>query len=163
MKYFAYGSNMSVVRLKERAPSVDKIGVFMLKGHQLRFHKVGKDGSGKCDAYQTTNKDDKLFGALFEITEADKKVLDRVEGLGDGYEEKVVTVKNDSGDVFAALMYYATCTDPSLKPFSWYLNHVVVGAKETNVPAQYLELIQSTQSVDDPDPNRDAKQRAMYR
>ncbi len=154
---------MSLVRLKERAPGVEKVGVFILKEHQLRFHKVSKDGSGKCDAYQTNNEDDMIFGALFEITEDEKKALDKVEGLGFGYEEKMVTVKNDPGDVFATLTYYATNTAPSLKPFSWYLNHVVVGAKETNVPSQYLELIQSTECRDDPDPNRDAEQRAMYR
>lgn len=55
MKYFAYGSNMSLLRLWQRVPSAVRIGVFTLQGHQLRFHKLGKDGSGKCDAYQTNN------------------------------------------------------------------------------------------------------------
>ena len=163
MKYFAYGSNMSLLRLRERVPSAENIGVFMLKEHQLRFHKTSKDGSGKCDAFQTNNNRDMVIGALFEINDDEKEALDRAEGLGYGYDEKIVNVLNDSGMSFEALTYYATKMDSSLKPYSWYLNHVVIGAKEINIPAQYLDAIQSIECIEDPDENRDAKQRAMYR
>ena len=39
VKYFAYGSNMSLVRLRERVPSAERLGVFILAEYQLRFHK----------------------------------------------------------------------------------------------------------------------------
>ena len=160
MKYFAYGSNMSLVRLRERVPSAERIGTFFLKEHQLRFHKVSKDGSGKCDAFKTNNTGDVVIGALFEINE--KKALDIAEGLGYGYDEMIVNVQNNSGETFEVLTYYAIKMDSSLKPYYWYLNHVVIGANETNVPVQYLDVIQSTECIKDPDKNRDAKQRAMY-
>ena len=38
MKYFAHGSNMSLLRLKERVPSAKKLGIVTLKSHQLRFN-----------------------------------------------------------------------------------------------------------------------------
>ncbi|KXO06318.1 hypothetical protein [Marinobacter excellens] len=47
-------------------------------------------------------------------------------------------------------------------PHSWYLNHVIVGAKETGVPADYLEAIAATRSQEDPDRKRDARERAIY-
>jgi gamma-glutamylcyclotransferase len=53
MYYFAYGSNMSLSRLRERVPSAEAVGCFSLNGHDLRFHKLSKDGSGKCDAFFT--------------------------------------------------------------------------------------------------------------
>lgn len=162
MKYFAYGSNMSLVRLQQRVPSAKKIGVFTLKEHQLRFHKSSKDGSGKCDAFQTINVDNTVIGALFEINENEKKALDKAEGLGYGYNQKRVKVQNDVGDAYEAITYYATKTDSSLKPYSWYLNHVVIGAKETKVPAQYLAMIESIEWLKDPDTKRDSEQRAMY-
>jgi len=162
VKYFAYGSNMSFLRLQERVPSAVIIGAFLLKGHQLRFHKTSKDGSGKCDAYKTNSKDDVVIGALFEINENEKVHLDRAEDLGCGYDEKIVNVQNSSGEAFEALTYYAIKMDPSLKPYFWYLNHVVTGASEINVPVQYLNIIKSTVCIEDPDKNRDAKQRAMY-
>jgi hypothetical protein len=50
MQYFAYGSNMSLRRLRTRVPSAVKLGNATLFGHQLKFHKRSQDGSAKCDA-----------------------------------------------------------------------------------------------------------------
>lgn len=163
MKYFAYGSNMSLPRLRERVPSAERIGVFALAEHVLKFHKIStRDGSGKCDAHCTGNPNDFVIGALFEISDIEKMALDKVEGLGDGYQEKTVQLSDDQGGIVEAVTYYATNTDSSLKPYSWYLNHVVYGAKETGVPPNYLRTIESTKSIDDLDKNRDARERAIY-
>ncbi|NRB41787.1 MAG: gamma-glutamylcyclotransferase [Pseudomonadales bacterium] len=162
MKYFAYGSNMSLSRLTDRVPSAERLGMFMLDKHDLRFHKTGKDGSGKCDAYQTNNSEDSVMGAVFEIKECEKTSLDRAEALGNGYDQKVVSVHNNAGDVVKAITYYATRIDPSLKPYSWYLNHVTVGARETHVPEQYLHNIQRIECIEDSDKKRDAKERAIH-
>ena len=163
MKYFAYGSNMSLLRLRQRVPGAERLGLFILEQHDLRFHKISKDGSGKCDVYPTGNPDDSVFGALFKIDPGEKPFLDEIEGLGVGYEEKLVNVKNDVGDVIEAVTYYATRIDSSLKPYSWYLNHVIIGAKEINVPGHYLKAIQSVESIEDGDKKRDAEQRAIYK
>mgnify|MGYP003387801548 CR=1 FL=1 len=162
MKYFAYGSNMSLLRLQERVPSALRIGTFLLNEHRLCFHKASNDGSAKCDAQQTNNINDVVIGALFEIDKHEKIHLDKAEGLGYGYDEKIVKVLNNSGEAFEALTYYAIKIDPTLKPYSWYLNHVITGANEINMPAHYLDMIQSIEYIEDPDHIRDAKQRAMY-
>lgn len=164
MKYFAYGSNMSLPRLKQRVPGAERIGRFTLVGHSLRFHKWSRtDGSAKCDALFTGNPDDVVIGALFEIPEHEKGTLDRAEGLGFGYEEKRVTVTDARGHSLEAFTYYATDTDPSLLPYSWYLHHVIHGARETGVPAHYLDAVSATRSREDPDRDRDARERAIYR
>ncbi|EIJ0985386.1 gamma-glutamylcyclotransferase family protein [Vibrio vulnificus] len=162
MKYFAYGSNMSLTRLRERVPSAERVGMFSLKEHDLAFHKSSKDGSGKCDAYFTGNMEDNIFGALFEIDENEKRSLDRAEGLGYGYDEKVVQVEDDQGNFFEAITYVATNIDGSLVPYSWYLNHVIVGAQETGVPVSYLEKIQAVTTIEDSNKERDKEQREMY-
>ncbi|HHX8335971.1 TPA: gamma-glutamylcyclotransferase family protein [Vibrio diabolicus] len=162
MKYFAYGSNMSLARLRERVPSAKRIGMYCLTKHQLSFHKSSKDGSGKCDAYFTDNIKHNIFGALFEIDENEKKALDRAEGLGYGYDQKLVNVEGLDGQVFEAVTYVATNIDNTLAPYSWYLNHVVVGAKETSVPENYLENILAVEVLEDTDKERDRKQRKMY-
>tara|TARA_R110000737_G_scaffold319206_4_gene330361 strand:- start:130 stop:621 length:492 start_codon:yes stop_codon:yes gene_type:complete len=162
MKYFAYGSNMSLLRLQERVPSAKKLAVVTLKSHQLRFNMRGDDGSGKCDAFQTNNSQDIVVGVLFEINKNEKGTLDRAESLGHGYDEKLVTVENDSGEVFEALIYCALKIDSSLKPYSWYLNHVIIGAKVTALPIDYLAIIEAVECIDDPDKSRDLKERAIY-
>lgn len=162
MKYFAYGSNMSLLRLQERVPSAKKLEIVTLNNHQLRFDMSGDDDSGKCNAFQTNNSEDIVIGALFEINQSEKGVLDQAESLGDGYDEKFVLVQNELGEFFEALTYYAIKIDASLKPYYWYLNHVIVGAKETKVPNDYLAIIESVECIDDPDLNRNAKQHAIY-
>jgi gamma-glutamylcyclotransferase len=163
MKYFAYGSNMSLPRLKKRVPSAVRIGAFKLSEHSLRFHKVSKkDGSGKCDALFTGNPNDYIVGALFEISDNDKGSLDRAEGLGYGYKQKQVLVNDAQGNAIEAVAYYATNTDSSLQPYSWYLYHVIYGAKETGVPADYLDTLSATDSKKDQDTERDARERAIY-
>ncbi len=163
MKYFAYGSNMSLIRLQQRVPSAIKLEIVTLINHQLRFHMSSHDGSGKCDAFQTDNSEDSVIGALFEINENEKGILDHAESLGTGYDEKIVTVVSNSGETFKALIYCAIKIDTSLKPYSWYLNHVIIGAKETKLPLDYLAVIESTACLEDSDETRDTKERTMYR
>ena len=162
MKYFAYGSNMSLLRLQHRVPSAKRPEIAYLKNHQLRFNMSGKDGSGKCDAFATENSQDTVIGVLFDIDDNEKASLDVAEGLGSRYNEKLVLVENASGKVFEALIYCAIKIDPTLKPFSWYLNHVIIGARETNLPADYVAYIESVECIEDPDQNREAKERDIY-
>lgn len=163
MYYFAYGSNMSVARLRERVPSADPLGCYILKEHDLRFHKSSKDGSGKCDAYFTSNSEDNIFGALFEIAPRQKRALDKAEGLGYGYEDKEVTVIAGDGSLVKAVTYVAIIIDETLKPYSWYLNHVLIGASETSLPAEYIQRkIKAIEAIEDNDKERDRKQREVH-
>ncbi len=163
MRYFSYGSNMSHRRLKDRIGDVMKIGVFRLDRHDLRFHKKSKkDGSAKCDAYFTGSDEDFILGVLYEIRDSDKKDLDEFEGLGKGYKEEDVTVY--AGDqTETAMTYIATMTEESLLPYSWYLRHVLEGAKAANFPAFYIEKLEKITSMTDPDPKREKKELSIYR
>ena len=162
MKYFAYGSNMSILRLQARVPSARRLGLCTLSAHQLRFHKEGKDGSSKCDAYHTNNTNDVVMGSLFEIDENEKASLDQAEGLGYGYNIKTVILTNIAGEQVTAFTYYAIATNSILLPYSWYVNHVVIGALEVNVPIHYLKVIQAIKYTEDPDSKRDALERWIY-
>lgn len=76
MRYFSYGSNMSLPRLRARAPSAQFVAVARLPGQLLKFHKVGKDGTGKCDALFTGNRSDRVLGVVYDIAVTDKARLD---------------------------------------------------------------------------------------
>jgi len=162
MNYFAYGSNMSLRRLRERIESVHTLGIYTLDHHELRFHKAGKDGSAKCDAYFTGKFNHAIHGVLYRISDAGKTVLDRIEGVGSGYEEKIVRLCDAGGNIVEAVTYYATHIDEKLLPFHWYKEHVLVGARETGLPEDYIARIEDTVSVEDPDAARQARQLALY-
>ncbi len=163
MKYFAYGSNMSFRRLLERAPGIEKIGTYKLEGHDLRFHMASEDGSGKCDALQTDIAGDYVIGVLYEISEGEKQDLDRHEQLGVGYDEKTVVVTDPGGKAEEASVYYAKIIDESMQPYTWYKKHVLTGAEEAGLPADYLTRIQKVEAWDDPDKEREKKQLLIYR
>lgn len=164
MHYFSYGSNMSTKRLRDRVSSISKLGVAILPKHELRFQKIGrKDSSAKCDAKETGNPEHFVIGVVFDISESDKMKLDQKEGLGNGYEEKKVIVELNGGKTIEAFSYYATNIDPQLKPFHWYKEHVVRGARENRLPEEYIQLIESIESIADPDDVRHEKELAIYR
>jgi AIG2-like family len=160
--YFAYGSNMSTERLRERMPSCKPIGIATLPGHALRFHKRSVDKSAKCNAFASGN-DDSVIGVLFSFDPAERAKLDNAEGVGSGYEHAMVTVINDKGRRRKVLTYLATSDyiDDSLKPYGWYKDFVVAGGKEHGLPPEYIaECIQSVNAIQDPNKTRDDKQRA---
>ena len=135
-----------------------------LPGHELRFHKHSKkDGSAKCDAFATPDKDAAGVGVLFKFDSADRDKLDAAEGAGKGYDARVVTVINHKGRRRKVLSYFASpdAIDASVKPYTWYKDHVLAGAKEHNVPPDYVaQYIDAVEAVEDPDRERDKKERA---
>jgi gamma-glutamylcyclotransferase len=163
MLYFSYGSNMSTPRLAARAPAARAVGVAKLQMHGLSFRKKGKDGSAKCDAVCTNDRMDVVYGVVFRISAAGKAELDRQEGLKNGYEEKVVRVVTRDGKALQAVTYYATRIEPGLKPYEWYKEHVLRGAREHGLPAEYIQAIASVEAVPDPDRRRHARELSIYR
>lgn len=150
---FAYGSNMSSMRLRARVPSARVIGSGVLPGHQLVWHKVSVDGSGKCDVIASDTPDAAVHGVIYAIDQSEKATLDRAEGLGKGYEERQVVVLV-GGVSYVATMYCATRKDPSLKPYSWYKAHVLAGAREHKLPSAYIAVLETVEAQQDPDASR---------
>lgn len=163
MFYFSYGSNMSTPRLVRRVPSARAVAVASLQEHELRFHKISiKDGSAKCDIVPTGDQSDVVHGVVFQIEAAEKAELDRQEGLGYGYEEKHVRVLTRDGGILEAATYYATRTRPDLKPYGWYKEHVLRGAREHGLPVAYVHAIERVDAVLDPDSARHARELSIY-
>lgn len=147
--YFAYGSNMSTARLTARTPSARVVGPGRLLGHALRWHKRGRDGSGKCDvAVVGAGSTAVVWGVLYRIDCVEKADLDRIEGLGVGYDEHEVVVSTVAGQM-AARTYRARpgAVNPALRPRRWYKAHVLAGAREHGLPPSYIEMIEGVEAV----------------
>ena len=148
-RYFAYGSNMSSPRLRQRTPSARALGIARLSGHALRWHKLGRDGTGKCDIVPCgEDANEVVWGALYEIAVAEKALLDRIEGLGIGYSETQVFATTAAGGVWA-LTYQAKPDriDPTLRPRPDYKAHVLAGAVEHGLPARYVAALRQVAVV----------------
>jgi len=153
--YFAYGSNMLTCRLQasDRAPSAQSIGVGFVEGRRLTFDKLGRDGSGKCDMQSSDADGERVYGVLFRLAKRDKAALDRVEGLGTGYDDRSIRVVTGAG-VCDAVTYVATMKAPDLQPFHWYKALVVAGAREHGLPDSYVDWLKTFSSREDTDHKR---------
>lgn len=148
---FAYGSNMLRARLRDRCSSAEPLGVAELKGFMLRWHKRSKkDGSGKCDIVLASSPKMRVFGVLYRVTMRQKCLLDKAEGLGQGYAEIDIDV-HCKGVRNAAKAYQATDIDHSLRPYSWYRALVVAGAREHCLPGNYISQLEVVSTQEDPD------------
>jgi gamma-glutamylcyclotransferase len=158
--YFAYGSNMLTERLRLRSPSARPVAVAVLAGHELRWHKVSRDQSGKCDIVQVEAPQARVIGVVYEILTSEEAALDAAEGLGDGYARKLVVLETEGGQVLAQT-YVATNTEPSAVPFTWYKALVVAGAKQHGLPGEYISALEAAAAKVDTNAGRAARNFAL--
>jgi hypothetical protein len=153
--YFAYGSNLHPVRLLERVPSAQLVGVIELSQHSLAFQKRGRDGSSKCNLVRTGQESDGAYGAIYQIDSAHKQTLDCFEGNGNGYHDSQLTVELH-GQEYRCFTYFAqqSYIENDLMPYHWYKDLVVLGAKHLQFPDVYVRSIELIESVEDPDETR---------
>ena len=160
--YFAYGSNMLSRRLTERTPSAVAVGTAFVEGRKLTFAKVSSDGSGKCDIEETEHPAERVYGVLFQIASAEAEVLDRAEGLGQGYRKGEIQAVTPEG-VVTAVAYFATEKDPNRIPYEWYKAFVVEGATEHDLPDGYIATLRMVRAQRDPNAARRAKNETLLK
>ncbi len=150
--YFAYGSNLHPVRLLERVSSAQLVGGIELSQHRLAFQKRGRDGSSKCDLVCTGEETDGVYGAIYQMDSVHKQALDSFEDNGNGYHDSQLTV-DLNGKEHSCFTYFAQPSHiaDGLKPYHWYKDLVVLGAKHLQFPDAYVRSIESIESVEDSD------------
>lgn len=160
MYYFAYGSNMSSLRLLARVPSARMIAVGHLAGYQMSFRKHSHDGSSKCTLEQ--KKGSSVLGVVYKIPADQRYTLDRIEGQGFGYAVSDVDIMLQSGDYVRAFTYVGTDLTDDLKPYAWYKYHVMAGAREHGLTEQYIRSIEAVEDIEDPDEERQRYELSIY-
>ena len=158
MYYFAYGSNLHPVRLIERVASAKLMGVVQLNQYQLLFHKKSQDGSGKCNLLNTGSSEDSVYGAIYDIDEERKLILDDIEGRCMGYVDKDLSLELN-GKKYSCFTYIAeeSYIIDDRKPYDWYRELVLSGGNYLNFPDTYINYIESIEFVVDIDPIRRKK------
>ncbi len=152
LRYLAYGSNLHPVRIGLRVESAQFLGTAFVEDWTLRFHKRGKDGSAKCNIVTGGAG---IHAAVYQLDDADRVVLDRIEGLGYGYEAGTIRVPG-FGECHAYLGDPAWL-DNELAPFDWYKALVIEGAQYHGFPAAYVDAIAAIRAEKDPDAVRRAE------
>lgn len=154
--YFAYGSNLHPLRLQARVPSARLLGVSCLPSHQMVFGKRGMDGSGKCTTMPGKTVKDTVPGALFALRRDEINHLDAAEGPA--YLRKTAFFALD-GSRFSGFYYEAReySLGSELRPFDWYRDLVVAGARFHALPEHYVSALARVPTRQDANQERVAR------
>jgi len=143
-------------------PGAEPVGPATLGGYRLEFAKRSVDGSAKCTVVEDPAA--VVHGVVFRLPAEQRVGLDRAEGLGRGYDERLVRVEGEAGarDVF---LYVANADwlEEGLPAYRWYLEFVIAGAREHGLPAAWIEGLRRARAIDDPDSERQLRNRRIAR
>jgi hypothetical protein len=139
LKYFAYGSNMFLAKLRETVPSAHYFNIGKITGYKFCINKYSKDGSGKANIVATSDTNDEIIGIIFNIDKSEKERLDISEN---GYEVIELEAETLNEETLEVLLYSAT--DPqkirdNLRPYDWYKEFIIRGAKLYKLPEYYIK------------------------
>lgn len=135
--YFAYGSNMSSVRLRSRIPSVKVVDQAYLKDRKVLFNKRSTDGSGKANLVESPG--DVTWGVLYEMNDSDVEQLDRIEK---GYQRIKIRVWQPDGETLEAVTYQSTQLTDDPIAYDWYKDLLITGARDHHLPQDYIAYLE---------------------
>jgi hypothetical protein len=134
--YAAYGSNMDPAQMAGRCPHSPQRGTGWLEGWRLTFGGADLSFEGALGTV-VEDGDERVFVALYDLTEADEAALDSWDGATLGYYRKLkVRVATLDGDVLAWL-YVINAYEGGL-PSARYLGIMADAAEAAGAPADYV-------------------------
>ena len=159
MLYFAYGSNLNFVRMRERCPSTRFECIAVLERHKLTFPRKSESpkstfcGSGVASI--EPDDEQNVWGVVYQIDELDIDRLDKKEGYIPNREHdknKYIRCKRQAlrcGDKESPLTVFtyvaiAQIGGPFL-PTQSYMNHILNGAEHWHLPPEYIAILKQTE------------------
>jgi len=130
--YFAYGANLDRNGMDIRCPGNKPLCRAVLENYRLMF-------KGVADIEEATNHN--VHGALYEITKEHLRSLDRFEGYPRFYIRKTVPVITEDGREVNAVVYQMTDRNHYSSPFQGYLNNILTGCQQWQLPEEYINNI----------------------
>lgn len=157
MLYFAYGSNLLTHRMVARVSNANFVSTGNLTGWRFAFNLRSTDGSAKANAIKTDSSLDTLYGAIYELDDAGKSLLDQFEDLGGAYEiaYAIADAGHGSSEVFLYVGNRERVAD-NLPPYDWYRALILAGARQHNLSAGFVRMLQACATTRDPDSDRAA-------
>jgi len=143
--YFAYGSNLSAWRLRERVGAARALAPVRLARHRLVFNKRGDDGSAKANLVADAAAE--AWGVLYALPAGAWPTLDRHEG---GYARVAVEVEEAGGRRWRAQTYISELLCEDRPPWAWYRRLVAEGAREHGLPPGHVAALADHPARPDP-------------
>ncbi|GJL55154.1 MAG: hypothetical protein NPIRA02_22860 [Nitrospirales bacterium] len=142
MKFFVYADNLNPVQLKRRAPEHKWLYHAYLQDHTIHFARWSSQW--RCGlATITPSQGERVWGAVFDITEEDLKELDKFEGdLPEGaFRHLEVTIVKEDEQKELVVTHFAQAIG-KFKAKDHYLDWIIAGVRHWKLPDECLEMWQ---------------------
>jgi gamma-glutamylcyclotransferase len=148
MLYYAYGSNMNWLQMRQRCPSARFVGIAKLPEYRLAFTRKSKRRNcGVADI--VSEKDINVWGVIYVISDIDIGALDKAEGYCPGTEhnsywrhECMVYLDGDEAKPITASAYFAEPEPNTPLPNQAYKDLILSGARNWHLPEDYIRELE---------------------
>ena len=126
----------------------------------MEFSKRSIDGSGKATIVSDEDAQEPVFGAVFQISDAELERLNAFEGKD--YERRPCQVTCVlTGREIETWTYYAKQLRSGLVPYDWYLALVIAGLDEHDIDRDYSSAIRAFDYETDANHGRNTRRVAL--
>jgi gamma-glutamylcyclotransferase len=132
MYYFAYASNMNRQQMAERCPEAKAKVVANLPNFKLIFTGYSRLRKGAL-ATVRGSKGDRVIGAIYEISEAGLRKLDKHENYPVDYKHMDVRVFTDGGETYDAVTFIKARQEEEGQPSAEYRAVVQQGYRDWGI------------------------------
>lgn len=129
MYYFAYGSNLSKKQMQEHCPDSKPIFIATLPNYKLVFVGWSRQWRGGIASVKPL-REEKVLGAIYQVSERDLKRLDSYQGYPGSYRRLNVTVFDEDGNPVEAVTYIKAGQLEETPPSKEYLAIVQQGYRD---------------------------------
>ncbi|TGZ67921.1 hypothetical protein CRM22_004523 [Opisthorchis felineus] len=142
--YFAFGSNLLKQRIQLMNPSAEFIGVGLLVNYALTFCGVSHSWGGS-PATIVRKESHCVYGAIWRLADSDLSSLDAQESVPVLYSPVFVSVclEADGELKYLTCRSYATVSHQVGRPSPHYLDIILRGAIQCNLPGTYIDQLRN--------------------
>jgi hypothetical protein len=127
----------------DRCPTAKFVGIATLRDHQIQFTRRSINrGCGVADAVGAL--DHRMWGVVYDLSDADLPNLDQSEGFRPGrqtnsyWRRDCVVFLNDDGRPLSASTYFAERQPNPPRPSQAYKDLILAGARRWSLPPHYI-------------------------
>ena len=126
MFYFAYGSNLSHKQMSQRCPDAKASVSATLHHYRLIFCGWSRTWHGGTASIKA-QRDRRVFGGLYKMSDSCQRKLDRYEGYPATYDKINIIVNTDASEAIEAFTYIKKQQSEETKPSPEYLKIIKQG------------------------------------
>jgi len=134
VRYFAYGSNLMVDRMRERGAEFVSARPAVLRDHRLTFDKPARDGSARANVTRALGG--RVWGVLYEVSRDGLEALRLFESGYDLVEVLVECTRVDGGVEVLPARTFMVLSDrrTDAPPARSYLSTILEGIRQHDLP-----------------------------